>query len=38
MSGEIGAGAFWTGIVDFVTGDGTAAVAKPMQERWDAIQ
>ncbi len=38
MPGEIGAGAFWTGMVDYVTGADAATVAKSIQERWDAIQ
>ncbi|WP_281857236.1 ABC transporter substrate-binding protein [Litoreibacter halocynthiae] len=38
MPGEIGAGAFWTGMVDYVTGADAADVAKGIQDRWDAIQ
>ena len=38
MPGEIGAGAFWTGMVDYVTGTPAEDVAKGVQERWDAIQ
>lgn len=38
MPGEIGAGAFWTGMVDYTTGTPAADVAKAIQERWDAIQ
>ncbi|MFK7763987.1 MAG: ABC transporter substrate-binding protein [Roseobacter sp.] len=38
MPGEIGAGAFWTGMVDYVTGTPAADVAKSVQDRWDAIQ
>lgn len=38
MPGEIGAGAFWTGMVDFTTGEDAGAVATAIQERWDAIQ
>ena len=38
MPGEIGAGAFWTGMVDYVTGADAETVAKSIQERWDAIQ
>ena len=38
MPGEIGAGAFWTGMVDFVTGADAAAVAAAIQTRWDAIR
>jgi alpha-glucoside transport system substrate-binding protein len=38
MPGEIGAGAFWTGMVDYVTGTPAADVAKAIQDRWDSIQ
>ncbi len=38
MPGEIGAGAFWTGMVDYTTGADAAEVAAGIQERWDAIQ
>ena len=38
MPGEIGAGAFWTGMVDYTTGASAADVAKGIQDRWDAIQ
>lgn len=38
MPGEIGAGAFWTGMVDYTTGTPAADVAAAIQERWDAIQ
>lgn len=38
MPGEIGAGAFWTGMVDYTTGASAEDVAKGIQERWDAIQ
>jgi alpha-glucoside transport system substrate-binding protein len=38
MPGEIGAGAFWTGMVDYVSGADAATVAKAIQERWNAIQ
>jgi alpha-glucoside transport system substrate-binding protein len=37
MPGEIGAGAFWTGMVDYVTGADAEAVATTIQQRWDAI-
>ena len=37
MPGEIGAGAFWTGMVDFVTGADAEDVARIIQQRWDAI-
>ncbi|KIT18178.1 Bacterial extracellular solute-binding protein [Jannaschia aquimarina] len=38
MPGEIGAGAFWTGMVDYVTGEDAEAVGAAIQERWEAIQ
>lgn len=38
MPGEIGAGAFWTGMVDYVTGASAEDVAKGVQERWDSIR
>lgn len=38
MPGEIGAGAFWTGMVDYTSGADAASVAKAIQERWNAIQ
>ncbi|MGB3556262.1 MAG: ABC transporter substrate-binding protein [Jannaschia sp.] len=37
MPGEIGAGAFWTGMVDYVTGADAADVAADIQTRWDAL-
>jgi len=38
MPGEIGAGAFWTGMVDYTTGASAEDVANGIQDRWDAIQ
>lgn len=38
MPGEIGAGAFWTGMVDFTSGADAATVAAGIQARWDAIR
>ncbi len=38
MPGEIGAGAFWTGMVDFVTGSDAEDVASAIQSRWDAMR
>ncbi len=38
MPGEIGAGAFWTGMVDYVSGADAADVAQVIQDRWDSIQ
>ena len=37
MPAEIGAGAFWTGMVDYTTGKSASDVAKSIQERWDAL-
>lgn len=37
MPSEIGAGAFWTGMVDYATGAAAEDVAKGIQERWDAL-
>ena len=38
MPGKIGAGAFWTGMVDFVGGKSAADVAAQMQKAWDEIK
>jgi alpha-glucoside transport system substrate-binding protein len=38
MPGKIGAGAFWTGMVDFVGGKSSADVAGEIQKSWDAIK
>ncbi|OSP56161.1 ABC transporter substrate-binding protein [Pseudoruegeria sp. SK021] len=38
MPGEIGAGAFWTGMVDYTTGASAEDVAKGIQDRWETIQ
>ncbi len=38
MPGEIGAGAFWTGMVDYTTGASAEDVAAGIQARWDAIE
>ena len=38
MPGAVGAGSFWTGMVDFVGGAGADAVAGAIQESWDAIK
>ncbi len=38
MPGAIGAGSFWTGMVDFVGGDSAEDVATSIQESWDAIK
>jgi alpha-glucoside transport system substrate-binding protein len=38
MPGAIGAGTFWTGMVDYVGGKDAQAVADDIQESWDAIK
>ena len=38
MPGAIGAGAFWTGMVDYAGGKPAAEVAKGVQDAWDAIK
>ncbi|TCS36162.1 ABC transporter substrate-binding protein [Reinekea marinisedimentorum] len=38
MPGAIGAGSFWTGMVDYVDGKSADAVAKDIQKSWDAIK
>ena len=38
MPGAIGAGTFWTGMVDFVGGASAEDVATAIQESWDAIK
>ena len=38
MPGEIGAGVFWTGMVDYVTGADATAVATTIQNRWDTLK
>jgi alpha-glucoside transport system substrate-binding protein len=38
MPGKIGAGAFWTGMVDFVGGKSSADVAAGIQKAWDEIK
>jgi alpha-glucoside transport system substrate-binding protein len=38
MPGEIGAGAFWTGMVDYVTGASAEDVAAGIQERWETLE
>ncbi|MHA7880301.1 MAG: ABC transporter substrate-binding protein [Saccharospirillum sp.] len=37
MPGGIGAGAFWTGMVDYVSGDSAQDVANDIQSAWDAL-
>ena len=38
MPGAIGAGSFWTGMVNFVNGDSAQDVADAIQASWDAIK
>ena len=38
MPGEIGADAFWSGMVDYTTGTPAEEVATEIQSRWDAIR
>ncbi len=38
MPGAVGAGSFWTGMVDFVGGASAQDVADQIQTSWDAIQ
>jgi len=38
MPGAIGAGAFWTGMVDYVSGKSAEDVAKSIQSTWDGIK
>ena len=38
MPGEIGAGAFWTGMVDYVTGAEASDVATTIQSRWNDLK
>ncbi len=38
MPGAVGAGTFWTGMVDYVGGKDSASVAAQIQKSWDAIK
>lgn len=38
MPGAIGAGSFWTGMVDYVSGSSAEEVATAIQRSWDAIK
>ncbi len=38
MPGAVGAGSFWTGMVDFIGGKSAQEVADQIQASWDAIQ
>jgi alpha-glucoside transport system substrate-binding protein len=37
MPGAIGAGAFWTGMVDFVNGASAQEAADQIQSAWDSL-
>ena len=38
MPGAIGAGSFWTGMVDYTSGKSAKEVADKIQASWDAIK
>jgi alpha-glucoside transport system substrate-binding protein len=38
MPGGVGAGSFWTGMVDYAGGKSAADVAKAIQTSWDALK
>ncbi|MEM9268538.1 MAG: ABC transporter substrate-binding protein, partial [Pseudomonadota bacterium] len=38
MPGGVGAGSFWTGMVDYAGGKDAAAVATEIQQSWDALK
>ena len=38
MPGKIGAGAFWTAMVDYAGGKSAEDVATSVQQAWDAIK
>jgi len=38
MPGKIGAGAFWTGMIDYVGGKDAKTVASDIQRAWDALK
>ncbi|WP_336057604.1 ABC transporter substrate-binding protein [Nitratireductor sp. CH_MIT9313-5] len=38
MPGKIGAGAFWTGMIDYVGGKSAEDVASDIQKEWDSIK
>ena len=38
MPGGVGAGSFWTGMVDYAGGKDAAAVAGEIQDSWDALK
>nr|WP_026198448.1 ABC transporter substrate-binding protein [Wenxinia marina] len=38
MPGGVGAGSFWTGMVDFAGGESAEQVAQEIQDSWDSLQ
>ena len=38
MPGGVGAGSFWTGMVDYAGGKPAAEVAKEIQDSWDSLK
>ena len=38
MPGGVGAGSFWTGMVDYTGGDSAESVASEIQASWDALK
>ena len=38
MPGGVGAGTFWTGMVDYVGGEEAQSVADKIQASWDALK
>jgi alpha-glucoside transport system substrate-binding protein len=38
MPGGVGAGSFWTGMVDYAGGKPTEEVASEIQKSWDALK
>lgn len=38
MPGKIGSGAFWTGMVNYVSGESAKDVANDIQKNWDALK
>jgi alpha-glucoside transport system substrate-binding protein len=38
MPGAVGAGSFWTGMVDYTSGIPADEVAEEIQDSWDAVK
>jgi len=38
MPGAVGAGSFWTGMVDYTSGVSAEEVAEEIQDSWDAVK